>query len=201
MNNITKYKDKPISLHENIVNAARELFSYFGFKKTAMDDIAKKARVAKGTLYNYFVSKNKLIQTVVQKEGHALNSRMQEAVRNQKTPQLKFREMIIAKIKFAKELSLLYKINQHDLDEILPFLRYEIDEILRQETNLIKDILEEGKNSSEFREIDIFYTAQVLGIMIKGFEIRWAFEMDINESINEIDNFLQIVFHGLERQL
>jgi AcrR family transcriptional regulator len=43
-----------------IANAARELFTDFGYKPVSMEQIAQKSNVAKGTLYLYFKDKDDL---------------------------------------------------------------------------------------------------------------------------------------------
>lgn len=43
-----------------IANAAKELFTKFGYKSVSMDSIAERAEVAKGTLYLYFKDKESL---------------------------------------------------------------------------------------------------------------------------------------------
>ena len=188
------------SLRENILAVSKELFARLGFKKTAVDDIAKKARVAKGTIYNYFRSKEEIYQDVLQREGKTLIAKMREAMRDQKTPQLKLREMIIAKIKYYKELSLLYEISRQRAEDLLPVVKKELAEIDRQELNVIKEILEEGVSSSVFQAINIPSTAKALVAAVKGLEIGWSLEMELEGATAEIDDLLQILFHGLERR-
>lgn len=48
-----------------IVAAATELFLQLGYRKTAIDDVARKAGVAKGTVYLYFASKAELLLQAV----------------------------------------------------------------------------------------------------------------------------------------
>lgn len=50
---------------DNIADAARELFTEFGYKSVSMDQIAQKAGVAKGTLYLYYKDKNDLLLHLV----------------------------------------------------------------------------------------------------------------------------------------
>ena len=47
-----------------ILDAAQELFAAFGFRRTAMDDIARAAGVAKGTLYLYFDGKEAVFRAM-----------------------------------------------------------------------------------------------------------------------------------------
>lgn len=46
---------------ERIVAAAMELFKAHGCQQTTMDDIAEKAEISRGTLFNYFPSKDALL--------------------------------------------------------------------------------------------------------------------------------------------
>lgn len=45
-----------------LIHAARNLFLKYGFRRTSMDDVAKEADVAKGTLYLAFSSKEDLLR-------------------------------------------------------------------------------------------------------------------------------------------
>jgi len=47
-----------------VINAARELFSRYGYKKVSMDAIAKKSLVTKKTIYTYFKDKDECIALV-----------------------------------------------------------------------------------------------------------------------------------------
>jgi AcrR family transcriptional regulator len=186
------------TLRESILAASKELFARFGFKKTAVDEIAKKARVAKGTIYNYFRSKEEIYRAILQREGKIMIVKMREAMGDQKTSQLKLREMIIAKVKYYKDLSLLYEINRQRAEDLLPFVEKERAEIAKQELNLIKEILEEGASNSALQAMNIPATAKAIAAAINGLEIGWTLEMELEGATAEIDDLLQILFHGLE---
>lgn len=59
-------QDYKIRAKKRIVNAAVQVFAEKGFHKTKMSDIAKKLGVSKGTIYQYFKSKEDLFKAVVQ---------------------------------------------------------------------------------------------------------------------------------------
>ena len=56
-----EYKEKQ---KESIIRAAAINFGRYGYANTKMDDIAIKANVGKGTLYEYFPSKEELFQAI-----------------------------------------------------------------------------------------------------------------------------------------
>ncbi|GBD20104.1 HTH-type transcriptional repressor Bm3R1 [bacterium HR28] len=58
---------------ERVLQAAKRLFLRFGFDKTTMDDVAREAGVAKGTLYRYWPSKEALFESLLFRELRAVN--------------------------------------------------------------------------------------------------------------------------------
>jgi len=50
---------------QHILEVAGRLFAHYGYDKTTMDDIAREAGIAKGTLYLYWPSKEALFETLL----------------------------------------------------------------------------------------------------------------------------------------
>ena len=186
------------TVYKIILSAARELFSHFGFKKTAVDDIAKKAMVAKGTVYNYFKSKEDIFQKVFNNEGENMLLIMKNAVDNADTPQNKLREMLISKIKFYNNFYLIHEAKKMNSGKLLPIIRKEQNNIIKKETQMIRDILSKGVENSVFNVKNIDITAKALAVAIKGLEVGWSIDMDYNEAVDEIDTLLPLLFKGLE---
>lgn len=52
-------------IKDSIKSAAQDLFRKFGYHKTSVNQIAKKAKIAKATIYKYFDSKEILLHTIL----------------------------------------------------------------------------------------------------------------------------------------
>jgi AcrR family transcriptional regulator len=52
-------------IKESIKRAAQELFRKFGYHKTSVNEIAKKAKIAKATIYKYFDSKEEILHALL----------------------------------------------------------------------------------------------------------------------------------------
>jgi AcrR family transcriptional regulator len=52
-------------IKESIKRAAQELFRKFGYHKTSVNEIAKKAKIAKATIYKYFDSKEDVLHSLL----------------------------------------------------------------------------------------------------------------------------------------
>lgn len=59
----TEYKKEKRS---QIIRSAIKCFSKYGFDKTRMDDIVNESELSKGTLYNYFSSKEDLFEAIAE---------------------------------------------------------------------------------------------------------------------------------------
>jgi len=68
-----KWQRKPDERPAQIVDAALEVFSRRGFRTATMDEVAVRAGITKGTIYNYFRSKEDLFIAMVR-------AKVQEAV-------------------------------------------------------------------------------------------------------------------------
>jgi AcrR family transcriptional regulator len=52
-------------IKESIKRAAQDLFRKFGYHKTSVNEIAKRARIAKATIYKYFDSKEDVLHALL----------------------------------------------------------------------------------------------------------------------------------------
>lgn len=66
----------------NIIHCALELFRAQGFPETSMEEIAEKADISKGTLYNYFENKESIlcayVQAVILDFGEEMETQLKE---------------------------------------------------------------------------------------------------------------------------
>lgn len=56
---------EPEKIKESILRASKELFRKYGYHKTSVNEIAKKAHIAKATIYKYFESKEQILDFIL----------------------------------------------------------------------------------------------------------------------------------------
>jgi len=56
---------EPDKIKESIKRAAQDLFRKFGYHKTSVNEIAKRAKIAKATIYKYFDSKEAVLHVLL----------------------------------------------------------------------------------------------------------------------------------------
>lgn len=72
LNKGVKTENKKLKKESNLYESAYELFETKGINDTSIDDIVKKAGVAKGTFYLYFTSKYDIIDKIIIKKSSAV---------------------------------------------------------------------------------------------------------------------------------
>ena len=62
---LSRKEREKISRQRDILTAARELFLRRGYHETTLEEIARQADFGKGTIYNYFDSKEELFRSII----------------------------------------------------------------------------------------------------------------------------------------
>ncbi|MDP2424302.1 MAG: helix-turn-helix domain-containing protein [Bacteroidales bacterium] len=186
---------------ESILSVANKLFSRFGFHKTSMDEIAKIARKAKGSLYYHFSSKEELFKEVVSIEMINLKNQLAIIVRN---PELNASEKIIKYL--AKRMEILNTAaNYHETLKADFFEHFHFIDDLRTELDAwekenLKKIILQGVDKGEFSVIgDMDVLLDVFIMVIKGLEIPFFLQNKYVKYSPHFEDLLRILTKGLSR--
>lgn len=86
--------------HALILDAALDLFRNYGFRRTSMEDIARAANVAKGTLYLYFKSKDELFEALARRLAELIEANLKAATARDLDAEPKILALFDAKLGF-----------------------------------------------------------------------------------------------------
>lgn len=93
-----------------ILDAARRVFARKGFALGIMDEIAREAGIAKGTIYLYFRSKTEVYQALLAHDMKVLQSCTLERIDAQPTLGGKIRAFILTRIENAEQQKEIFRI-------------------------------------------------------------------------------------------
>ena len=189
-----------LNTEEIIIKAAQNLFTRFGLKKTTVDEIARLAHIGKGTIYNYFKSKEDIFANVIEKETKLLGEKLSDAIQQAATPQEKLRAFVLTRMRYLKELTNYYRALIDDYLEHYPFIEKIRQKSLQEEINFVKDILDEGVKTNVFSIENTEMTAFVLVTALKGLEYPWTVETSLENIGKNIDELLKVLFKGIEKR-
>ena len=180
-----------------IMDAARLVFSKYGFRKTTLDDIAAIIGKRKSSLYYYFKSKEEIFEAVLEIEILIMKDELLDAVKKERTPRAKFRRYILKRMELFHKLVNFYSAIQKEYIEHLSFIEKIREKYDEQEILIISDILEEGIRKKIFTVVDVRLTSFVVILAMKGFEYPFTKEKDISQLESDIDRLLNMLFYGL----
>ena len=182
---------------ESILIAARKIFARYGLKKTSLDEIARTARVAKGTIYNYFETKEGLYLWVLRREADEILSNVLSAMEKVVAPEDKLLTLVKAKFRYMRKAINILNLDKEGVEKYPPAAEAIRDEYFDREVNIIASVLKLGVEKGAFRLGDFFLTARAIGYALRGFELNWL----IHESEERIDQYLtellKLLFFGI----
>jgi AcrR family transcriptional regulator len=189
-------KDKT---REKIMAAADRMFGKYGFRKTTMDEIARSAHKAKGSVYYYFRSKEDLFLAVVSQEITVLKSGLTRIIVENHDATGMIRNYMMKRMVLMKDAVNYHESLKVDFGEDFTFLKDIREEFTRFEIDLMKAVLDRGVKEKRFQIRDTRATAQVIILAIKAIEIPFYHQRKIAEFEQTIVELIDILIKGLEK--
>ena len=142
---------------QQIIVAAKRVFSEKGFSKTTMEDIAREAELSPGTLYLYFKNKDELYASLSLRILQYMNIRLEDVKKeNSSSPE--------QKITATKEA--LYDVYQFDPMILINMFHLQSSETLKNlSSQLLENITELSRNSLQILA-DIFKNSSGQGTFL-----------------------------------
>ncbi len=184
---------------DKILSVATRLFSRFGFHKTSMDEIAKIARKAKGSLYYHFASKEDLFKEVVSKEIISLKNQLSIILEDTDlSASRKIKRYLIKRMEILNDAANYHETIKADFFEHFDFiddLRNELDEW--EKGNLRKIILQgiETKEFADIKDIDVLLDMFIM--VLKGLEIPFFLQNKYEKYSPYFEGLMGILTKGL----
>jgi AcrR family transcriptional regulator len=185
-------------VREQLVQAARQVFVRFGYKKTALDDIAREARKGKSTIYYYFKSKDDIFKAVIDAEAEIRAKTIDDQISTIDDPQQKLKTYIYVRMLTLKKVGNYYEAIKNDLLDNLYFVNSLRTNHFDAEINLVKDLLLEGIDKEVYTIQNPELTAKTIVTLLQGFEVPLILKNLSDEELQKsVDEMLNILFFGI----
>jgi len=183
-----------------IVNAAEDVFTKKGFNEARMDDIAEETGLSKGTLYNYFKSKDDLIIAILdrifQREFKAFEQADVSSMNASDTIWL-FVDTIVKDIKyFLRAMPIAYEFLA------LAFRNKTVQKALKvyvnRYMNILVPIIQGGIDSGEFKKVEAKDVAIAMGAVLEGTILIWVYDKSLVDPEKHIRSGLKLLMEGVQ---
>lgn len=184
---------------DTIVQVAGNLFAKYGFYKTSMDEVAKVARKAKGSLYYHFRSKEDLFKEVLARELEGVKSGLSEVVKehNGSNDRLIF-FYLKKRMELLSKAEIYHEALKADLNERFSFLDDVRTQFSLWEKNFFKNIIQRGiEEGAVDPKLNLNMAVEVFFLISKNTEMSFFVQNRFEEFAPHFDDLIEILIKGI----
>ena len=164
-----KRRRAPESRPQQILDAAFHEFGERGLAGARLDDIAKRANVAKGTIYLYFPNKEELFREMVrQSMVQALDRNeavIAEHAEESSTEQLTALFHVWWKFLRSDRFAVVHRLVIGELHNFPDLMQFYADEVILRGRSLLSRVIARGIERGEFRSMDPDVAARMMSAL------------------------------------
>jgi len=183
-----------------LVAAARKVFSERGFHNATMEEIARLAGVAKGTIYLYYPSKRAAYWAALEQGILAMLEETRRSMEAARTSEAKIRAFIQCKISYCERNRDFFKIYYSEFGHSLTHpvrLRKQFGELYLQQAQILKAVLEEGVGHGAIRPIPTDAAAFAICDLTRSVATQRVLGRDKTDLRDAVSFIFELVWKGL----
>lgn len=190
---------------ELILQTASELLAKNGFAKTTLEDIANALGMKKSSLYYYYSNKDALFEDVMELEEKSFCFVLKNALGKSGTAIDKIINYEKAKFEYIKEKLKLHENTTNIILELKGKMFEHIKSIQKEETEMLKQILDDSVKKNEIKRCDTKMVAELILTLSEALRYREFYfasftvskSVDFTKAINEMMFAIKLIFDGL----
>jgi AcrR family transcriptional regulator len=164
-----KWRRLPEERPQQIIEAALEVFGEHGLESGRLDDVARRAGVAKGTIYLYFPNKEDLFREMIRQTVVArLDVAEQQVGALTGTATEQLREYIGQWWHFlcSPAFQTIYRLVHAELHRFPELAQFYAQNVVARSHRIVAGLIRRGVDSGEFRPVDCEASARILAMLL-----------------------------------
>ena len=184
---------------KEILQAARQRFTHYGYSKTTMSEIARDCEMSAGNIYRFFASKLDIAEAM----AVAFNNEAQEKIRKISNFEMSAPDRLFELFSYSLEDTYMKIEAEAKILEIARILRAERPEFfnsqLAEERVHIVKILTDGIEAGDFRALDAPYvTAEMIQAALMKFRFPQSYSsLKLDKLQYELKGVMELLIAGL----
>jgi AcrR family transcriptional regulator len=203
----TRWRRRKDARPQEILEAALAVFAKKGFAGARMDDIARAAKVAKGTIYLYFPSKEAVFKALAQEMLASQFTPLASLARDHQGPVAPLLADILrtlGRFVSTSDRVVLPKIVIAEAGNFPDLARIYRTEVIERGLSLFGALLQRGIESGEFRNVPIAHAVRlcIAPLLVAAFWRTTFAAMDAEpyDYAGLIETHISTLLHGLARE-
>jgi len=196
-----KERDKQLR-RSDIFNAAEKLFAAKGFNNTSIDEIAKEAQYAVGTIYLYFKGKEELYFELLHEKMKHVVDKIRKELAEIDDPLEKIRKLIRIQLRYFDNNESFFKIfvtERFDLKVVAArdTIHKEMKDVFRSHIEFVAQIIREIMLKRGVKMGDPVRLSFILNGMVRSTVYHWVMEKKHGSIEGGADMIFNLFFYGL----
>ena len=181
-----------------LLAAAKAVFSKKGFHDATIDDIAREAGVAKGTVYLYFKSKHEIYFGALRDGVEMLIQQMRTEAAQPGSAKEKLRNLIATKMAFFEEHRDFFQILQSEVGRVEATMS-ECKDLYFEQSRIIEKVLQEGVREGSLQKLNTKKTAFAVTDLTRGIAIQRLLGWSTTRLNDEIEFIFSLLWKGIAK--
>lgn len=197
---------RPKNKESDILSAAIEVFLEKGFSETTIKDIADRAGIGKGTVYEYFKSKNELFVQSLKQDLSKITANAKSKVPSNGPFLTKLTEFInILEDAFTENYGRLKYYLGRTVEALSPEAQLDyknlVNEVRHDMTSLIVDILKDGIAEQKIAKTDTYFAAAMITGMVSVYSQRClSNNFSEEQKKEEKEKLINMIMNGIGKR-
>jgi AcrR family transcriptional regulator len=202
---LPRRRDEARALFRNaILDAAEGVFAERGFHGARIQDIAERARIAVGTVYNHFSQKDEVLSALLEERIEGLLVQVRADGADPKGFRARLEARIARMLAYVEQHRAFFAIaNEHGLfaGAVAPGARASASNLRQMETfrSVFRAIIEEGVASGDLEPLDADALARFLGGTMRAFVLS-SLAQDAADARDQARMTVDLFLHGAARR-
>jgi TetR/AcrR family fatty acid metabolism transcriptional regulator len=189
---------KKIERRQSIIQAAIQVFGKNGFKNSSISEIAQRANVAEGTIYQYFKHKEDLFFSIPVEKTREFCTELELHLQGIHGAFNKISKFIWYYLHFFKMNPEYGKILLLEMRVNKSFVKTKTYNSFRKSTSQILEIIREGQEEGIIRkDVNIYIVRQLILGVLEHMVTRWLLKGEKYDLMQHYDQVKGLVFYGM----
>jgi AcrR family transcriptional regulator len=182
-----------------IVMAARKVFAKKGYRDTTVDEIADTAGLAKGTVYQYFESKEEIFLAALRWGANEMTERTRTRVEEAQGIRAKVAALVRTRLEFLEEHRDFFAVYHSCFGNIThpASINAEFRSLYKRHVEFLEDVLRKAVAAGEIPELGIEVAATTLLEATRGVMLRRILGWSTTTVEQDIESLIAILGKGI----
>jgi TetR/AcrR family fatty acid metabolism transcriptional regulator len=183
---------------QSILQAAIEVFSKGGFRNSSISEIAKRANVAEGTIYQYYKNKEDLFFSIPIQKTIEFSKEVDLHLQGITGTFNQIRKFIWYYLYFFKTNPEYGRILMLEMRVSRSFVKTKTYNFLKKSISRVLEILQEGQNEGTIRkDVNIYILRQLVLGILEHVVTRWLLQGGRYDLMEYYDDITKLVIEGV----